>query len=746
MAGVEKAVVTGWWWIPMIAIIAAAVGSFVLVVGRRLRYIRMGTDEESVILKRIPDRSWFDQVFGHRKLLKDPRSGIMHLVLFYGFIALQLGAVEIIWEGISGTGLPLPEVLYGMLLLSQEAAITAVLAAVAYAAYRRYGERLARLKRGKKPAIVLWFIGFLMVSVLFTMAFERLRTTLNGLTPKVDTGYVPISSWLSEQIGAMGIGAAGAEAGYRIFWWLHLMILLGFLVYVPTSKHFHIFTAPVNLWLSRRTPPGRLRKLDLEDEQAESFGAGKVEDFTKKQLLDLYACVECGRCTNVCPAASTGKLLSPMHLITKLRDHLSEKGRAVTPRSGWLPNWAFAGSGSAAASHRMLNTDPPVWDDRDGTVSDAAAIGPTMVKQAEAWTLQPDKPAAEIELIGEVISEEEIWACTTCRNCEDQCPVGNEHVDKIIDMRRHLVLMQGSLPTDGQRALQNIERQGNPWGLSRSERSAWLRECEERTGIRVPVISDLSGKEREELDLLLWVGSMGAYDLRSNRVMVSLVRLLHHAGMKFAVLGKEERNSGDTARRMGNEFLFQQLCRENIETLQRYGVRRIVTICPHTFNTMKHEYPDFGLPLSVEIIHHTELLDRLVAERRLVPKHSLAERATYHDSCYLARYNGIVEAPRRLIQAIPGIELAEMERSRENGMCCGAGGGRMWMEEHTGSRVNAVRTAQAMAVRPGVIGSGCPYCLTMLEDGVKMHEREGDVIVRDVAELLAYSVLEGSWS
>ncbi|RJE89027.1 (Fe-S)-binding protein [Paenibacillus sp. 1011MAR3C5] len=726
-------------WILFAALTGSAVWLFAAVVLRRIGYMRLGAPAAFERHKPVRHKGIAGEVLGHRRLLNDVRSGVMHLVYFYGFIMLQFGALDLIWKGLNG-GKPLPLPYYGAFSLAQEITVALVLAAVLYGAYRRYGEKLTRLKRGWKPSLVMWFIGTLMLTVLLSLSFERLAA---GSGESVAASYAPMSEPISQLLMLLGVQEKStlAIAGFELFWWLHLLVLLGFLVYVPQSKHFHLLTAPVNLWFRRNESPGRLAPLDLENEEAESFGAGKIEDFNRKQLLDLYACVECGRCTNVCPAASTGKLLSPMHLIVKMRDHLTEKGAALTSKSPWLPAGLWSGKGVNDGAH-VMGAVMPAWEAAAGESEEMlhrTDIGPTMAVQGAAWSKREDASPAELQLIGDVITEDELWACTTCRNCEDQCPVGNEHVDKIIDMRRYLVLMEGSMPSDGQRALQNIERQSNPWGLPRAERAAWIEECERKTGIRVDTMSERKSQDRMP-EVLLWAGSMGSYDTRSRRVLFDLVRLLAKAGINFATLGQEERSSGDTARRIGNELLFQELCRDNIAVLAKYGVKQIVTACPHTYNTFKNEYPDFGLSADVRVMHHTELLAALVSEGRLIPRFDVEEHVTVHDSCYLGRYNDTYEAPRSILKAIPGMFIEEMERSGKNGMCCGAGGGLMWMEEHAGTRVNYARTAQALAVKPTVISSACPYCLTMMEDGLKSLQEGENVIARDVAELLADSV------
>lgn len=642
-----------------------------------------------------------DNVIFHKKLLKDKKSGVMHVVMFYGFIILQFGAIELIIKGLSkGFELPFGSA-HKYFSLMQEITTFLILAAVGYAFYRRYIEKLKRLKRGFKSGIVLLLISSLMATVLLSLAFEQLWLGHEA------SGFAPISSLLAGLFAAIGVSVGGTAAAalFYIFWWLHLIILLGFAVYVPQSKHAHLLFAPVNVWFKKLDPPGKLSSIDFEDETQEVFGVGKIEDFTQTQLIDLYACVECGRCTNMCPASGTGKMLSPMDLITKMRDHLTEKGAAVTSRTPWMPSFAF----SQTLANQIAVQSSQVA---------AAAEGAT----ADFY----DK-----NLIGDVITEQELWACTTCRNCEDQCPVMNEHVDKIIDMRRYLVMTEGSMPAEAQRALNNIERQGNPWGINRKDRLKWIEGLNGE--YEVPTV-----KQAEEFEYLFWVGAMGSFDLRSQKISQAFVKLMHEAGVKFAILGTEEKNSGDTARRIGNEFLFQQLAQENIALFEAYEVKKIVTCDPHAYNTFKNEYPEFGL--QAEVYHHSELLAQWVKEGRLKPTKEVKERITYHDSCYLGRYNEIYDKPRVILEAIPGVEVVEMKRSGCDSMCCGAGGGLMWMEEHEGTRVNVARTEQALEVNPTAIASACPYCLTMMNDGVKMKEQEEQVKTRDVAEILADAI------
>ncbi|GMB09463.1 (Fe-S)-binding protein [Thermolongibacillus altinsuensis] len=685
-------------WIAFLLVTAYAVHLFIYLVQTRMAYIKLGKKVEfdGKVKERL-QKIWVN-VFGQKKLLKDKKSGIIHVMFFYGFILVQFGAIDFIIKGlVPGAHLPLGP-LYPAFTFFQELITLMILVAVLWAFHRRYIEKLVRLKRDFKAGLVLIFIGGLMLSVLFGNGMSRIWHGEGvAWSEPVASVVASLFSW---------VGETGAAVLFYVAWWVHLLILLTFLVYVPQSKHAHLIAGPVNVFFSRLTSPGKLEKINFEDETQESFGVGKIEDFKQTQLIDLYACVECGRCTNMCPATGTGKLLSPMDLILKLRDHLTEKGAAITSRAPWVPTFAFA------------NTK-----------------GNQLALMAQGQGVQEQAATIEMpSLIGDVITEEEIWACTTCRNCEDQCPVMNEHVDKIIDLRRYLVLTEGKMNPDAQRAMTNIERQGNPWGLNRKEKENW-REL--REDVHIPTVKEMQ-KAGEEFEYLFWVGSMGSFDNRSQKIALAFARLLNEAGVKFAILGNKEKNSGDTPRRLGNEFLFQELAAANIAEFEKAGVKKIVTIDPHAYNTFKNEYPDFGF--EAEVYHHTELLAKLIEEGRLVPKYEVNEVITFHDSCYLGRYNEVYDPPRQILKAIPGVKLVEMERHRETGMCCGAGGGLMWMEETTSNRINVARTEQALEVNPTVISSGCPYCLTMLTDGTKAKEVEDKVATYDVAELLEKAV------
>lgn len=695
-------------WILFLAVTAYALGLFTYVVKTRIDFIRLGKKEE--FDAKIDERlhAVWTNVFGQKKLLKDKKSGTIHVMFFYGFLLVQFGAIDLIWKGLKpDSHLPFGPV-YPFFTFFQEIVVFMILVAVVWAFYRRYVEKLVRLRRGWKAGLVLIFIGTLMLSTLvangMNMIWHGHGTTW---TEPMASAIASAFSWMSP---------TAAAAVFFVAWWVHLLTLLAFLVYVPQSKHAHLIAGPANTYLMRFDRRGKLAPIDfaaLEEDDSEeeggeeempSIGVGKIQDFTQLQMLDFYACVECGRCTNMCPATGTGKMLSPMDLITKLRDHLTNTGAVTTKQKPWVPPFMFN-------------------DTRGNQLAVAAGAEGAVIGDIYSPSL-----------IGEVITEEEIWACTTCRNCEDQCPVMNEHVDKIIDLRRYLVMTEGRMDADAQRAMTNIERQGNPWGLNRKEKENWR---EARPDLLIPTVKEAK-KSGEDFEYLLWVGAMGAFDNRSQKIALSFAHLLNEAGVKFAILGNKEKNSGDTPRRLGNEFLFQELAEANIKEFEKNGVKKIITIDPHAYNIFKNEYPDFGYQAIV--YHHTEFLHKLLMEGKLKPKYAVNEKITFHDSCYLGRYNDVYDAPREILKSIPGVELVEMVRNRQDAMCCGAGGGLMWMEEDKGHRINVARTEQALEVNPSVISSACPYCLTMISDGTKAVEVEDKVGTYDVAELLERSI------
>ncbi|MGE5672314.1 MAG: heterodisulfide reductase-related iron-sulfur binding cluster [Mycobacterium leprae] len=466
---------------------------------------------------------------------------------------------------------------------------------------------------------------------------------------------------------------------HRALWWFHLLVAFSFLAYLPFSKMLHIFTGALNLFLSDLNPRGQLPLTDLESENP-VLGAASLYDFTWKDLVDLDACTECGRCQENCPAYLTGKPLNPKALVLDLQRHLHEKG--------------------------------------------------PLLLLAQTNGSKPAEQPFESELVGAVVAPEVLWACTTCRACMEACPVNIAHVPKIVEMRRHQVMLQGEFPSELNQTFKNLERQGNPWGLGAHTRTKWSEE------LSVPTLA-----ENPDAEYLYWPGCSGAFDQRGQKIARSVVRLLQTAGVSFAILGKEEKCCGDPARRVGNEMLYQQLAMENIETLKSYNVKKIITHCPHCANTFANEYRQMGF--DVVVLHHTQILNQLVQDGRLKPTAAIQQEVTYHDSCYLGRYNQIYLPPRELLQAIPGVQLKEMERHGSGAMCCGAGGGRMWLEEHTGTRVNVERSRQAIDTGAATVATACPFCMTMMSDGVAAlttAESSEQMRVLDVAEMLLASV------
>jgi Fe-S oxidoreductase len=523
----------------------------------------------------------------------------------------------------------------------------------------------------------------------------------------------------------------------HVGFWTHSTLVLVFLNILPYSKHFHILTAIPNVFLSDLTPRGRLRPLaknteelmamvekasENEDMLAARIGYARIEHFTWKDVLDFYTCTECGRCSDNCPAFTTGKILSPKHFTLDLRDHLYSRQEEFLDLEGALPRGTI---------------DRPAPETEPGPESGEAAQAAETSGEASAAA----KPNGEtngksrykpIDLVPNVIHEDVLWACTTCRACEEQCPVNITYVDKIVQMRRNLVMIRGeSFPAELNKPFEGMEVNGNPWNLSRMDRANWAE------GLEIPTYSD-----KPTAKVLYWVGCAASYDDRAKKIARATAALLKQGGIDFAVLGDEESCTGDPARRAGNEFLFGTLAEANVAILNGYkeqgGVTTIVTTCPHCFNTLKNEYPDFGG--SYEVVHHTDFLLGLVAEGKLRPTQAVRARVAFHDSCYLGRYNDIYDPPRKILESIPGVELVEVEYwTKKRGLCCGAGGAQMWMEEQNKDRVNAKRTLQLLETGAKTIASACPFCMTMLSDGIKAHSKEDEVKNMDVVELLAIS-------
>jgi Fe-S oxidoreductase len=644
---------------------------FGLKVAEKVAFVRLG--QPTVRWDRPAERwwGWVVNVLGQKKLFKDRAPGAMHFFIFWGFVVLTVVTVDFLLRGIFPGSFAFAGPAATVLATLSDVLVVLVLAAVVMAAIRRWVVRVPRLERNLDAALVLFFITVVVLADFFIESFS--------LAANPHAFYAPLGLLVAGALARLGPHAV--QTGLTVAQWVKLLDLMTFLVYLPYSKHFHMVAAPFNAWFRNLDPPGRLPSLNFEDESQESFGAGQVTDLTWHDLLDAYACVQCGRCTAQCPANQTGKSLSPKEVIVSLRHHLE-------------------------------------------------TVGPILLKPEAARTPEEVEKLA-VPLAGGVVAEEDLWACTTCGACVEACPVFDEHVVKIVNMRRHLVLTQGEIPNEAQLFFKNLESVSNPWGMPLDERERFVREL----GVK-----DLS--QGETAEVVYWLGCMASYDDRSRRVAKATVALLKEAGVDVGVLGGLERCTGDAARRLGNEYLFQMLAQENVANLNGLGVRTVITTCPHCFNTLRHEYAEFGG--QYEVVHHSEYLARLVREGRLKPKagRALPLKVTYHDSCYLGRYNQIYDSPRQALAAIPGVELVEMRRHRDKGFCCGAGGGRMWLEERVGQRINVNRSEEAVATGADAVATACPFCLTMIRDGVQAVGAQERVAVKDFAELLAESVLD----
>ncbi|MGH3404285.1 MAG: (Fe-S)-binding protein [Streptosporangiaceae bacterium] len=699
----------------IIGLILTAVAA--VVAGRRLwwlyRLARTGqpAPERIEAVRSHPGRDAGTQateVLGQRKLLKWTVPGIAHALTFWGFIVLILTIIEA-YGALFSKHFAIPLIgTWAWVGFVEDLFAVAVLvgiAAFAVIRLRNNPEREGRASRfSGSHTGAAWLVLVGIFGVVATLLIYR--------GAQVNTGDFPYpkGAFASQLVGhwlhPLGRGAnSGIETAFIL---AQLAVILGFGIFVTYSKHLHIVIAPLNVLFSRRPnglgplqpmrSGGKVLDFEEADPDADIFGLGKIEDLTWKGLLDLGTCTECGRCQSQCPAWATGKPLSPKMLILDLRDH------------------AFA-----KASYLLAGSD------------EAREALPEEVKTEAGRPLVGDAAA------GGVIDPDVLWSCTNCGACVEECPVDIEHIDHITDMRRHQVLIESAFPAEASTMLKNLENKGNPWGMGTDKRLEWISELD----FEVPVVD---GQIGDGTEYLFWVGCAGALEDRAKKTTKAIAQLLHTAGVSFAVLGPAETCTGDPARRMGNEFVYSMLAQQNVETLNEAGLaqpgKKIVASCPHCFNTIANEYPQLGG--NYEVIHHTQLLARLVEEGKLTPVNPIEEKITYHDPCFLGRHNRVFTPPREIMEQVPGVQPQEMHRCKERGFCCGAGGARMWMEERIGKRINTERIDEALGTDPDTISTGCPYCMVMLGDAIAAKKSSGEaketLEVIDVAQLLARSV------
>jgi len=649
------------WNVPAWAQIALYVGGAIALavffhgLWKRVSLWRAGLPEDR--LDHVPERVKLvaKHALGQVRTLSQAYPGVMHATMFWGFLALFMGTVLATID--YDVTLPLfgYKLLKGTFYLFYETVLDLFglffVIGLGMAVWRRFVVRPHRVDATTRFANVLALL-FVINLTGFVMEACRLAVVKPAWAPWSPVGYALGQAML-------GVGMSeGALRGVHLGTWLfHAVIALGFIALIPYSYFMHLITTPLNIFFSKLTPRGAIRKIE-NIEEAETFGISKLEEFSWKRRLDFDACVECGRCQAACPAYLAGTALSPKQIIVKLKRHLH----------GELP-------------------------------------GP---------------------IHGSLIQAEELWACTTCMACVQECPAFIDIVDTIVDLRRYLTLSEGALPSTAPQSLQNIQRAGNPWGLPAAERLAWAE------GLDVPIL-----EPGVEVEYLYWVGCSASYDKRNQAIARSVVKILKAAGVSFGVM-QEERCHAEVGRRLGEEYLYQTMQQENVEAINQYRFKKVITHCPHCFNTIKNEFPQFGG--DYEVLHHSVVIRGLLAEGRITPTRRLDATVAFHDSCYLGRYNGIMEAPRDVARAVPGLKLVEMPRNRERGLCCGGGGGHMWMEVPSKKRVNVIRVEEALEVKPDVVGTACPFCLAMVDLGRKVVGAEERLQVKDISELVAESL------
>ncbi len=662
--------------IAFLVIFVMAALFFAKNVSRLISWLKLGKEDNRFDNIGARIKQTLIVAIAQKKILRDKKAGPIHAGIFWGFLILLFSAANSVLTGFGIINIfnylgPI----YSIITILTDIFIALIILAVSGAIYRRYVLKIERLPKDKDEKIEAFAILLTIFFIVTSLLFENAAMIAMGTHPSWAVN--PLASTLSTVISP-----SIAPIIYNVGWWLHIILILAFMNFLPYSKHLHVLTSVLNVFFSNLGPTNKLEDIDFEDETAEKFGVVDIDDLSWKTIMDGYTCTHCGRCTSVCPANQTGKLLDPREIIVQIRNRTED-------------------------------------------------VAPIMIKQKEATSAGTEYQPTEEEqaildkkLVGDYVKPEALWQCTTCSACMEECPVNIEHVPAIVGMRRSLVMMEADFPQELGGAFNNIENNAAPWAFPQEERADWAEGMDVQEAANKP-----------EFDILFWVGCSGSFDDRSKKITQSFATLMNTAGINFAILGKEESCTGDPARRGGNEYLADSFVKMNIETMGAYNVKKIVTTCPHCFNTLKNEYPEQGG--NYEVIHHSEYLEKLIEEGKLPFNHDIKKELSVvmHDSCYLGRLNSNYDSPRNTIKSIPGLTVLEPERNKDKGFCCGAGGARMFMEETEGKHINIERTEELLSTGAKTIALNCPFCMTMINDGVGSTGAE-NIQVKDISEIL----------